>query len=182
MHVDHRLAAVEFLVDRCERRIAEVFAVVAGEEPDTVGLQGIEGVCDFLEAAVGVRRRDRGEQAEPAGVIADKLGAVFVDLAAELSRFFVVAPPCAGLHLRQHRGGNAALVHVVERHLRRPLGMPGLMLDQCLGVLGWQEVMVHIDPGLCGLGADGGSADRRQAERGDAAGEKLSALNFRTNR
>ena len=103
VHVDHGLAAVELGIDRREGRIAEIFAVVARQQADAVGLERVEGVFDFLQAAVGVRRRDRREQAEAAGMIAHELGAVFVDLAAELAGFLVVAPPGAGLDLRQHR-------------------------------------------------------------------------------
>ena len=57
MHVDHRFAAVELLEHRQERRVAEIFVVVAREQRDAVGLEHVEGIFDFLEAALGVGER-----------------------------------------------------------------------------------------------------------------------------
>ena len=148
VHVDHRLAAVELGIDRRERCVAEIFSVVACQQADAVGLERVEGVFDFLQAAVGVRRRDRGEQAEAARMIAHELGAVFVDLAAELAGFLIVAPPGAGLDLRQHRRPDAALVHVVERHLHRPFWRAGLVLAERLAMLRRQEMVVDVDLGF----------------------------------
>src|SRR5215218_2430801 len=86
VRVDHRLAAVELGIDRREGCVAEIFSVVAGQQADAVGLEGVEGVFDFPEAAVGIERRNRREQAEAARVIAHELGAILVDLAAQLAR------------------------------------------------------------------------------------------------
>src|SRR6267154_1596133 len=50
--VDRRLAAVELVEHRHERRIAEILVLVAGEEPYAVGMKRVERVLDFLEAAL----------------------------------------------------------------------------------------------------------------------------------
>jgi hypothetical protein len=102
VHVDHRLAAVELLVNGRKRRIAVILAVVARQEAHAVALQRVEGVFDLLEAAFDVERRDRREQPEPAGMLLHQLGAVFIDGAAQRSRLGRVAVPGAWLHLRQH--------------------------------------------------------------------------------
>ena len=182
MHVDHGLAAVELGIDRRERCVAEILAVVACQQADAVGLERVEGVFDFLQAAVGVRRRDRREQAEAAGMIAHELGAVFVDLAAELAGFLVVAPPGAGLDLRQHRRADAALVHVVERHLHRPFRRAGLVLAERLAMLRRQEMVMDVDLGLGALRPHGRGAGGAEAERGDAAGDEFSAAERRAGR
>ena len=130
MHVDHCLAAVELLVDRRERGIAEILAVIAREHSQAVALQRVEGVFDFLEAALDVERRDGREQAEAARMLLHELRAVFVDGAAQRARLRRVAIPGAGLDLRQHGGRDSALVHLFERHLRRPFRCALLVLGR----------------------------------------------------
>ncbi len=85
--VDHGLAAIQLLVNRRKGSIAEILAVVAGQEADAVGLECVEGVFDFLQAAVGIGRSDRGKQAEFARMIGNAPGAIFVDRAPESCGF-----------------------------------------------------------------------------------------------
>jgi hypothetical protein len=56
--------------------------VGVGHERDAVGAQRVEGVLELVECAVDVRQRQGGERAEPAGVVRDHSGGVFVDLRA----------------------------------------------------------------------------------------------------
>ena len=118
MNVDDRLAPVEFGIDRRESGVAEIAGGVAGEQANAVGLERIETVFDFLQAAFDVRRRDAGPQAETPGMVAHEGGAVVVEFAQQRARFIDVAEPGAGLDDRQHRGLDAAFVHVLDRHLR----------------------------------------------------------------
>jgi hypothetical protein len=131
-----------------------ILAVIARQQAHAVALQRVEGVFDLLEAAFDVERRDRREQAEAAGMLLHELGAVFVDGAAERARLGRVAVPGAGLHLRQHRGRDSALVHVLERHLRRPFRRAHLVLGQRLAMHLRQEMVMHVDPRLGGLRLD----------------------------
>ena len=73
MGIDDRLAPVELVIDRGEGGIARIFPVVVGENAYAVGLQGPEGVLDFLQAPLHVRQRNSGEEAEAAGMIAHDL-------------------------------------------------------------------------------------------------------------
>ena len=119
------------------------------------------------------------------GMIAHELGAVLVDLAAELAGLLGVSPPGAGLDLRQHRRGDAALVHVLERHLHRPFRRAGLVLAERLAMRRRQEVVMHVDLGLRCL-----RAHRRvrrwmpscRAECGDAAGDEFPSAERRAGR
>ncbi len=121
MGVNHRLAPVELLEHRHEGRIAEIFAAVAGEQADAVGLEHVERVLDLAQAAFGIGQRNGGEQAEAAGMIAAQLRA---DSRCTGAR--ACAPPSTspnqtpGCTTRQHRRRHAGLLHVVERQLRRP--------------------------------------------------------------
>ncbi len=98
MGIDHGLAAIEFLEHRHESGIAEIFVAVAGEQPDAVGLEHVERIFDFAQAAFGVGQRYGGEQAELAGIILAQLRAVVVAFARQRARFFDIAEPDAGLH------------------------------------------------------------------------------------
>ena len=176
MHVDHRLAPVELVEHRHEGRVAEILVLVAGEQPDAVGLQRVERVLDLLEAAVRVGQRDRGKQAEPALVVAHHAGAVVVDLARELAGRLGLAEPDAGLHRGDDRGLHAALVHVVERLLHRPVGQAaGADLLKRLPLHRGEIVVMHVDARLCGLRAR--RLARRagaEPERRDAAGQEIA--------
>ena len=186
VHVDQRLAPVEFGIDRIERRVAEILVAVAREQADAVGLERVEGVFDFLQAAVGVGRRDGGEQAEAAGVVGHHPRAVFVALAPEPARQrHVVGEPGARLHQRDDRGRDSALVHVVERHLRRPSRRTAAAAPDRhhVGVERRDVVVVDVDPGpgrrRLRLRQHGRRAERGGAPiRGrDAAGEEAPAAN-----
>ena len=157
MHIDHRLAAVELFVDRCEGRIAEIFGAIAREQSDAVSLERVERVFDLLEAAVDVRRRNHGEQAEAAGMIAHRLGAELVEVARKLAGFVhVVAEPDAGLRDRQDRGCDAALVHLLDGQRGRPFRRwpagAAAGRHQGVDVELRDEVVVHVDARL-GAGA-----------------------------
>ena len=67
MRVDHAFAPVQFGEHRREGGITEVFRFVIGIEADAVGLEGVERVFDFVEAALDVGERQRHEEAEAAG-------------------------------------------------------------------------------------------------------------------
>ena len=175
--IDHGLAAVELLVHRHESGIAQVFVLIAGEQPDAVGLERIEGVGDFLQAALRIGQRNGGEQAEAAGMIRHHAGAVFVHVARELARRLVVAEPHAGLNRGDDRGRDARLIHIVERHLHRPVrqARAAAILEQGLAVEGRKVMMMHVDarPGLR-LRQRRPSLGRAEPERGDAAGEEIA--------
>ena len=115
MRVDHGFAAVQFVEDRREGRVTQIFRPVAGEEADAIGLERIEGVFDFFQAAVDVGDGQHGEQAEASFVRSDHFrGGVLVQLARDLAGFFGVSEVDAGGGGREHRGGDAALVHRIE--------------------------------------------------------------------
>ena len=58
-------AALQFVEDGIERRVAEVDAAVVGEQDDAVGAERVEGAVEFGERAVDVGQRQRREEAEP---------------------------------------------------------------------------------------------------------------------
>ncbi len=183
VNVDHCLAPVELFVDRRKRRIAEILVLIAGEQPDAVGLERVERVFDLLEASLHIRRRDAGEQPEAAGMIFHHGCAVFVKPSGEAACLLhIVAIPDAGLDDGQDRGCDPALVHVLERGRRRPFRWRGAgaaaRRHHRIHVERRDEVMMHVD-------ARGGRCARRrrdlaerrggaEPERSGAAGEKIS--------
>ena len=62
------MAPVELVEDRLERRVAEVGAADVGEQDDAVDAELVVAVRDLVDAPRDVGQRQRGEQAEPAGV------------------------------------------------------------------------------------------------------------------
>lgn len=77
-------AIVEFGPDGLEVRVAEIRAVVGGEERDTVGFQVVEGVLDGFDGALDVR--EAGESAEetvPGGLGGADGSGVVVPVAGE---------------------------------------------------------------------------------------------------
>ena len=92
--IDHRLAPIQFLVDRGKRGIAEILGLVTGQQADAVRLEHFEGVFDLLEAALHVGWRDDCKQAEPAGVVSHEPRAVLVELTREPARLLdIVSVP-----------------------------------------------------------------------------------------
>ena len=73
MHVDHRLAPVEFVEHRPVDGIAQPLVAVVRLQPDAVGFERVEHVFDLFKRGVDVEHRERGEQAEASGIIAHHL-------------------------------------------------------------------------------------------------------------
>ena len=64
MHKDIDLAAVEFGIERVEARIADVNAVLVGEQDDAIGLQHVERIGQGRQRAIDIGKRQRREEAE----------------------------------------------------------------------------------------------------------------------
>src|SRR4051794_24376900 len=102
MDVDHRLAPVEFLIDRRKGGVAEILVLVTGQQPDAVCLEGVEGILDLPETAVHVWRRNHGKETKAAGMVLSHLGAVFIELARKIPRLLdIISIPDAGLSDRK---------------------------------------------------------------------------------
>src|SRR5262249_52969014 len=109
------------LIDRRERSIAEISALVAGQQADAIRLEGVKGVFDLVEASLHVGRRDDGKQAEAAGMISHQPRAIVVELARQTARLLdIVSEPNPGLDDREDRSRNSALVHLLKRGCREP--------------------------------------------------------------
>src|ERR1041384_8397511 len=74
MHVDDRVAPIEFLPHRLEVRITRPAAlVVVRVDADAVDLQLIEHVFDLCEGSVDIGHRDAAELTELGGVLRHQL-------------------------------------------------------------------------------------------------------------
>jgi len=148
---------------------------------DAVGLERVEGEGDLLEALVDIRQRQHGEQAEAAGMIGHQLLGVFVRLAREAGGRLRVAGEEIELRRgrRADRRGGAALVHVVERFLHRPV------VERRIAEVGLlhrvepgrrRDVVMHVDALRRALrrGLHPGGSQGAGAEHGGAAGEKIA--------
>jgi hypothetical protein len=121
MHEHHRLAPIDLLEHRRESGIAQELAGITRHQSDAVELENIERVIDLGQAAIGVGQRDGGEHAEPAGIIADQLRAELIAGAGARPRRRAVFEPDARTGDRIDGGGNAGLVHLLDRALHRPV-------------------------------------------------------------
>ena len=110
MGVDDQPATIGFLPDRIVHVVAEPLVLsVIGEDSKSVGLQCIDRVFDFLERAIDVVHRNRGETAEATGMIRAQLGGSFVAITDGLAISFALAEPegrtaARGRHGQDRRG------------------------------------------------------------------------------
>ncbi len=150
VHEHDRLAPVQFGEHRIERGLARPAVDIAREDADAVGAE-LRAVLDLGERAVEVRQRDRGEEAEAAGMGALHPGHELVAVAREHAGVGVVAPPDAGRRDRAQGCRDAVLVHRRKRALGRPveqrrrilaIGQPVARLHL---VVGRQDVVMNVD-------------------------------------
>ena len=120
MHEHHCLAAIQFLEGGRERWVAQPFVPVAGHQRDSVGLQRVERVFDFLQAGVLVRQGQRRQMPEAARMILHHFRGEFVVFVHQRSRRVVIAQDHAAHRNRQQPGRNSALVHFLHGHVGRP--------------------------------------------------------------
>ena len=146
MGVDHRFPAIELFPHRREGGVAEVFILVSRHEAQAFGLERIECVLDFLQASFDIGQRQRREVAEATRVVARELRRIVVALARDLAALFQVTCGGARLHERHHRQGNAALVHLLDRHGRRPLHRRArAAAGDFIEIAGINEMVVNVD-------------------------------------
>src|SRR6266705_4216098 len=145
MGVDQRLAPIELLPDRCEGSVAEIFVLVARHQADAVGLERVERVFDFLETALRVEQRNGRETGKAARVVPCELRTELVAEARDSTSLLDVRDRRARLDQRKYRCGDAALVHVFDRHGGRPLerGARTAPAD-FLEIAGVREVVVNV--------------------------------------
>ena len=93
MRVDNGFAAVEFVHDRRKGTVTEPLVIDAGQQPDTVSLQHIEGIFDFAQACLHIGQRKRGKHPEPAGMIRHQLRRELIERARQAASGGVVAIP-----------------------------------------------------------------------------------------
>ena len=78
MDVHDGFAAVQLLENQPELGVAQPQIPVAGRNTKAIGLEHIQRIFDFFEAAVDVMHRQRSEQAETARMIHADPRAIFV--------------------------------------------------------------------------------------------------------
>ena len=153
MGVDHHLAAVEFFHDRQKQRIAEPFVAIARQQADAVELERVERVFDFLQAALGVGQRQHREASEPAGMVGDQLGGVFVALARHFARRLAGGVIDARRRYREHRDRHAGGIHIRQRIFRPPFphqGFAEIIGDRSRDIARRRQMMVNVDAiGFC---------------------------------
>jgi hypothetical protein len=112
-----------------------------------VRLERVVRVFDLAQAALDVRKRDRGKRSEAAGMLAHELCGVLVRDARDLARSRNVAHPGlhAGVDEREERGRGPALVHLVEGTLGRPFRVRLHQCFQLAGIARRSEMVVHVD-------------------------------------
>src|ERR1700722_16550436 len=95
MGIHDSLAPVQFIEDRAKNRIAEPVVVITSQNTDTIGLERVQGVFNFLETLFNEWKWKERKQSEMAFVIADHPRAELVQFACQHARFVRITPPCA---------------------------------------------------------------------------------------
>src|SRR2546422_5628903 len=113
---------------------------------DLVGLEHVERVFDLLETALRVEQRNGRETGEAARVIPRELRAELVAQPRHSPPLLDIRDRRARLDQRKYGRGDAALVHVFDRHGGRPLerGARSPPAD-FLEIAGVHEVVVDVD-------------------------------------
>jgi hypothetical protein len=155
VHEYDGLAAVQVGQQRCEARVAQIAAGVAGQQYDAVGVQGVQGVLGLRDRALDVGQGQGGEQPEPARIGAYEVGGVLVDLPRPLPGLGVIAQVGTGRRNRQHAGGDAVAVHELQRGRWGPVRQVDAAGPDAAGCLcrgasqrGWAAG--HADERRCG--------------------------------
>src|SRR5262249_9751997 len=110
MRVNDGITPVEFLENRIERGIAEPLVAIAGEQPDAVRLERIEGVLDLAEAGIDVGQRTRSEYPESPRMVRRQSRRVLVAFPAKADGRRAAAKGVAGWRNRTDSRGNAGPV------------------------------------------------------------------------
>ena len=100
-------APVELAEHRVPDRVAEVGPVDVGEQDEPVDVEVVDAVRDLGDRGVDVRKRERAEQPEAAGVVDDRASAGLVHLAGQVARGRLVGEVDARGRDRQERRGDA---------------------------------------------------------------------------
>src|SRR5262245_2445098 len=91
MGVDDSVAPVELLKDRVEGGVTKPLVAIAREQGDTVRLQGIEGVLEFAQAGVYIRKGQRHKYPETAPMVRREARGILVAFVAKPDRHRSVA-------------------------------------------------------------------------------------------
>ena len=147
VNVDQRLAPIQFLINGRESRVTEPYVSVVGKERDAVRFQSVERILGFVEGALGVRERNRGETSEAPWMIRDQFRGRLVAASRDFSYLVDFSEGESWSREGQKGNGCPRLVHIfqifrqaplirVEAHVVRPLeGIINIRL----------EVMMNID-------------------------------------
>src|ERR1051326_2201304 len=119
----------------------------ARHQLDAVGLELVERVGDLGEGTVDVRQRHRGEMPEPRRMSRAELGGMLVDRAREPPRLVGADVMQPGRREREHRRGDAVLVHLLEAARNGPVAHHRALahLAHDREILGRIEMMMHVD-------------------------------------
>lgn len=149
MDEDDRAAAVELGEHWTENRVTEVVAVCICFDRDAVAAELVECEPEFVQGAVDVRERQRGEVAETVRVCPLDLGGLLVDPASQLPGGEVVPEVGAWRGDRQDGGIDTSVIHegeVLVEAPARPPRHPIRTLVPCSP--GGRDVMVRDEMGV----------------------------------
>ncbi len=169
---------------RLERRVAKELVAVAGHERDAVAVQHVHRVGDLLQRLVDVRHRHQREHAEAARMRIGELARVLVRCARHRGGFGRGQEAHGGQRRRGDRRGDAGLVHVFQRTLRRPVvdrRRVELALLQRGDPGGRRDMVVNVDA-LGGARAGGRAAGRGQCAHRRGGAEEAAAREARSGR
>src|SRR5665213_200059 len=121
MNEDDDLAAVQFLENRVEERIAEILAAAAREDLDSVGLERVQPVRNLLQTSLDIGKRQGSKEAEALWMIGDEPRKVLIRYARKPSRLRGIPEPDAGRREREHPQLGTGAIHLLEHPRNRPV-------------------------------------------------------------
>ena len=111
MNEDHGLATLQLVEQRRKAPIAEIGAVVVGQDTDSVETEGIEGMCDFPQRRIDIGQRQKCECAEPVRVRRDQRAGALVGRPGQFTGGVAIEKAECGRRNRQDGGADTVLVH-----------------------------------------------------------------------
>ena len=90
-----RVAAIKFVEHRSISWVSRPFITVVGHQADTISLERIQSVGDFLQTSFRVGQRHSGEETETVGKVPYELRQILVAFARQGARRLHVSKPNA---------------------------------------------------------------------------------------
>ena len=156
MEEDLRLPSTELLEYRIERLVAEIDAMVVGEQSEAIGLQFIQRKSNLVETGLDIWQWEAGKRSESPGVSSGEVRGVLVDSPGEAFGFGQISKMHSGRADTKVGFADPGILHEFEVFALIPgwycghaIWFRDTSLHQCIAIEIWKEVRMGINPSGC---------------------------------